>query len=233
MPIVHSLTERVLTAILDAKHVDNLKGLDSGALPMSTSGRRRERGLMFAACAVALATAVGTPYQAAASETRAIQQIERYCTASWRNAGIRRQDWEDCTQQALVELLASLTPTDLSIAIEQPDSEARRELNRAVWRLVKRCRRQVTEVTFVDAYATSQPVSDPHEDWRRIESTAEVCLSARQKQILDLTRDGWRVSDIAVELGSSSERISDEKYKAIAKLRERLADEKEEESARA
>src|SRR5688572_19665945 len=163
---------------------------------MSTSGRRRDRGLMFAACAVALATAVSSPCQAAVSETRAIQQIERYCTASWRNAGIRRQDWEDCTQQALVELLASLTPTGLGIAIEQPESEARRELNRAVWRLVKRCRRQTTEVAFVDAYATSQPASDPQEDWRRIDSTAEKCLSARQRRILDLTRDGWRVSDI-------------------------------------
>ncbi len=189
---------------------------------MSTSGRRRERGLMFAACAVALATAVGSPSQGAVAESRAIQQIERYCTTSWRNAGIRPQDWEDCTQQALVELLTCLSPSDLLVAIEQPESEARRELNRAVWRLVQRCRRQTREATFQDSYAESRPVADQQDEWRAIELAAKDLLSPRQQQILDMTRDGWRVADIAAELDASSERISDEKYKAITKLRERL-----------
>jgi DNA-directed RNA polymerase specialized sigma24 family protein len=190
---------------------------------MSMSGRRRDRGLMFAACAVALATAVATPGQGVAVEARAIQQIERYCTTSWRNAGIRQQDWEDCTQQALVELLTCLSQADLQIAIEQPDSEARRELNRAIWRLVQRCRRQTREVAFADAYAQSRPVTDQESEWHAIEMVARDLLSPRQQKILDLTREGWRVADIAAELNATSERISDEKYKAIAKLRERLS----------
>ena len=34
--------------------------------------------------------------------------------------------------------------------------------------------------------------------------------------------EGWSVKDIAEELQTPAERISDEKYKAVCKLRERL-----------
>jgi RNA polymerase sigma factor (sigma-70 family) len=177
---------------------------------------------MFAACAVALATAVGSPSAGSAAETQAIQKIERYCTTSWRNAGIRRDDWDDCTQQALLELLSSLSPTDLQVAIEQADSEARRELNRAVWRLVKRCRREAKEISYVDTYGVSSH-ADLQDAWQEVEAAAKDHLSPRQLQILDLTRKGWRVAEIATTLGISAERVSDEKYKSIAKLQGRLA----------
>lgn len=47
-------------------------------------------------------------------------------------------------------------------------------------------------------------------------------LSDRQQQIINLSADGWGVPEIAVELGTTTQRISDEKYKAIRKLREKL-----------
>src|SRR5688572_4296710 len=180
---------------------------------MSTSVRRRDRRLVLAACAVAFATAVGSPGPAmAVAEAGTIQQIERYCTTSWRNAGIRRQDWDDCTQQALLELLECMSQADLTTAIEQTDSAARRELNRAVWRLVQRCRRQTREVAYLDAYGASGTNVDSHNDWPEVELAARNCLSERQQRILELTRNGWCVSDIAAELGTTSNRISDEKY---------------------
>jgi RNA polymerase sigma factor (sigma-70 family) len=189
---------------------------------MSQTGHR-DRGLMLAACAVAFATAVGAPSHGAAADTRAIQKIERYCATSWRNAGIRPQDWEDCTQQAFLELLEFLSPADLVIAIEQPESEARRELNRAVWRLVQRSRRLPREIALSESGTESPGAADYQEDWGAIALAADELLSPRQRQILKLTRDGWRVADIASELDAPCERISDEKYKAIAKLRKRLS----------
>jgi hypothetical protein len=188
---------------------------------MSKSGRR-ERGLMIAACAVAFATAVSSPSHVRASDAQVVRKIERYCTTSWRNAGIRPQEWEDCTQQALVELLDRLPTSDLSVAIEQPDSDARRELNRAVWRLVKRNRRQPKGVSFSDAYVQSRPTNGSQTSWDEMELAARDCLSLRQWQILEMTRAGWRVVEIAEELDATPDRISDEKYKAITKLRERL-----------
>ena len=40
---------------------------------------------------------------------------------------------------------------------------------------------------------------------------------------MQLSFDGWSVQEIADELKASPERVSDEKYKAIRKLRGRLA----------
>jgi DNA-binding NarL/FixJ family response regulator len=44
-------------------------------------------------------------------------------------------------------------------------------------------------------------------------------LSKRQQDILQLISEGYNVADIASELAMSPERVSDEKYKAIQKLR--------------
>ncbi len=121
---------------------------------MIASKTARDHGWMVAACAVALATAVPGSSPAACvavgaapassapmteretDESAALRQMQRYCTTSWRNAGVPPQEWEDCTQQALVELLETLPHGEWSLALEQPESEARRELNRAVWRMV-------------------------------------------------------------------------------------------------
>jgi RNA polymerase sigma factor (sigma-70 family) len=48
---------------------------------------------------------------------------------------------------------------------------------------------------------------------------AERVLSERQQRILNLICDGHNVADIATELAMTPERVSDEKYKAIQKLR--------------
>jgi RNA polymerase sigma factor (sigma-70 family) len=48
---------------------------------------------------------------------------------------------------------------------------------------------------------------------------AREVLSPRQQRILQMTLAGWGVNDMAGELGLKAERVSDEKYKAIQKLR--------------
>ena len=58
--------------------------------------------------------------------------------------------------------------------------------------------------------------------WEQIVSASESCLSDRQQRILSLMRDGWRVGEIAEELQIPQARVSDEKYKAIVKLRDVL-----------
>ena len=44
-------------------------------------------------------------------------------------------------------------------------------------------------------------------------------LSRRQQNILRMICDGYNVADIAHELSISPDRVSDEKYKAVQKLR--------------
>jgi hypothetical protein len=186
-----------------------------------------DRRHVWTACAVALATAVGSTAAASVAQTRTIEQIERYCTASWRNAGISRQEWEDCTQQTLLELLDIVSEGGLAAAVDESGSDARRELNRAVWRLVQRCRRTNRLQSFderrtIPAHSDRQKIDDDH-GWEEVLAVAAETLSERQVQILELARQGWRVADIANRLGLAPERVSDDKYKATAKLQERLS----------
>ena len=51
---------------------------------------------------------------------------------------------------------------------------------------------------------------------------ANAVLSPRQRRIVEMSAAGWAVPDIASELNTTPERVSDEKYKAIRKLRTHL-----------
>ena len=55
-----------------------------------------------------------------------------------------------------------------------------------------------------------------------VNRAAQVVLSPRQQRIVELCATGWAVPEIASELGTTPERVSDEKYKAIRKLRSHL-----------
>ena len=176
----------------------------------------------LAACTVAVAAAVGGTSSAASPE--AIDQIQRYCGKSWQNAGINPQDWQDCTQQALLELLERVSNGGLAEAIDNVDSHERRELNRTVWRTIQRWRRK-PQAGALDESATpcNGPLRASHsEAWDEILLVARDCLTVRQQRILQLTRDGWKTSEIACELSLTAARVSDEKYKGICKLRDRL-----------
>jgi len=184
------------------------------------------RNLKLAACAVAVAAAMGGSNSATASELETIDKIERYCTVSWRNAGISRQEWDDCTQQAIVELLDRISREGLSAAVQNIESPERRELNRTVWRTVQRWRRRPRPQSFDETRSGQQHDASRNNDtesaWEQIATAGESCLSQRQQQILSMMRDGWRVSEIADELQIPQARVSDEKYKAIVKLRDVL-----------
>ena len=56
-----------------------------------------------------------------------------------------------------------------------------------------------------------------------VRQAAKELLSPRQQRILQLSFDGWSVADIATDMRLSGERVSDEKYKSIQRLRQYLA----------
>ncbi len=182
---------------------------------------RHDRPLKFAACAVAMAAAVGSSALASPQEARTINQIERYCTVSWRNAGIAQQDWSDCTQQALQELLERVSRNQLATALQNNESRERQELNRTVWRTIKRWQRAPRPSQLEESYVRGT-VDTRHEAWDEVMTVARHHLSERQTHILTLTREGWQTHEIAGELDLTPARVSDEKYKAIRKLREQL-----------
>ena len=102
------------------------------------------------------------------------------------------------------------------------ETEARREFIRAIDAVKKRHQRgrwqsAVSPEMVADSRdEQSRGLSDQRDAVREV---SQRVLSDRQKHILGLIFDGHNVADIASELKMSPERVSDEKYKAIQKLR--------------
>lgn len=188
------------------------------------------RRTSFAACALVVA-ALGATTDAQAAETiteaSALDQISRYCTTSWRNAGIGSSEWPDCTQEAFAELLSRVSRSGLGRAIENPASDERRELNRSIWCTIQRWRRAKRPGTLDGFDLHDDRTPDPEmaladEDLREVIDEARTGLTPRQSRIIGDWLDGHSVGEIAERLDIAPSRVSDEKYKAIRQLRRGL-----------
>lgn len=163
------------------------------------------------------------PVPAAGLSGQEIQDVTRYCQVCWRNARLPIDTWGDCTQQVLARLLQTVPAGQWALML-QAEGEEKREFLRAIDAVKKRTQRtrKPGELTADVADAKQRPTTAVREQWEAVNVAAEQVLSERQKRIVELSANGWAVPDIAAELGTTTERISDEKYKAIRKLRVQL-----------
>jgi RNA polymerase sigma factor (sigma-70 family) len=185
---------------------------------------RRGRHYVAAMVLGTALSALGSPAPVAASEISAgtIGNLSRYCTACWRNAGLPVDRWGDCTQEVLGRLLDRVRPACWSRLLAQ-DSEERREFIRAIDTVKKRtqrdCRR-TTPLTRAVADTRDFEARKLAETRDAIQQAASGLLSTRQQRIVHMSFEGCGVADIARSLSLTPDRVSDEKYKAIRKLRE-------------
>lgn len=171
-----------------------------------------------------MAVVLGTALAAGGAEARsseispqAIDNISRYCTTCWRNARLPQDQWGDCTQEVLCRLLQNL-PAQSWEQVLANETEERREFIRAIDAVKKRYQRgRWQSATMPELLADSR--TDRKDDREAVDQAAGTVLSDRQQRILGLLCDGHNVADIASELAMTPERVSDEKYKAIQKLR--------------
>lgn len=196
------------------------------ANPLS-SPRSSKRPVMVA---MVLGTALTTLNQvpslsAGTSETtqNAITDINRYCTTCWRNARLPSDFWNDCTQEVLCRLLERL-PGDRWARALQTEGEERRELVRAIDAVKKRTQRVRKWSSCLDGLADRRQTEAAQRSEKRdlVQHTAQELLTPRQQRILWLSFEGWSVHEIAEKMSLPAERISDEKYKAVRKLRGHL-----------
>jgi len=188
--------------------------------PSSTKIRRPY--LVAVVLGTALA-AMGTAEGSVAPEisSRAISTISRYCTACWRNARLPPDLWGDCTQEVLCRLLERVPAAGWDYVLTG-DSDERREFLRAIDTVKKRRQRErarSTHLNEVVADARDQHGRAAEETREVVREAAAQVLTARQQRILQLTCEGYSVAETAAELGLTPERVSDEKYKAVQKLR--------------
>jgi RNA polymerase sigma factor (sigma-70 family) len=155
---------------------------------------------------------------------RAVNDLGRYCTACWRNARLPADSWGDCTQEVFHRLLERV-PTDVWAGILKSDGEDRREFVRAIDAVKKRHQRARKLSRNLEGVADrrTQQQDNLAEQREIVRQASESLLSPRQQRILQMSFEGWSVAEMAAELGLPTERISDEKYKAVQRLRQHLA----------
>jgi len=179
--------------------------------------------------AVVLGTALTAGHGTAGASDDTLNDLSRYCTACWRNARLPADCWGDCTQEVLARLLESVPAGawDRTLAAE---GDERREFLRAIDAVKKRVQRARKFANNLDSVADVRTVSEVRlaEERETVHSAAREVLTPRQQQILQWSMEGWSVQEVAEELGIGPERVSDEKYKAIRKLREHLGTQCEE-----
>jgi RNA polymerase sigma factor (sigma-70 family) len=169
-------------------------------------------------------TALATGQSAAASpETtlKAISEMGRYCSTCWRNANLPHEAWTDCTQEVFTKVLERV-PQNSWTQILHGEGDERREFLRAIDAVKKRTQRARKYANSVEHVADRRQ----QEEWRlasereMVRDAAKEVLSPRQQRIVQMSIEGWAVQEMAEELQLPAERVSDEKYKAIRKLRE-------------
>jgi RNA polymerase sigma factor (sigma-70 family) len=181
----------------------------------------RSKAMMAAVVlGTALAAGGGTAKGATARPTaKAVEDISKYCQACWRNARLPADRWQDCTQEVFTRLLERVEPTRWETVLKDDESAERRELVRAIDAVKKRTQRARRFAGLTPDVPDLRGADNSLRDDRAaVAKAAAEVLSPRQRRILDLTADGWPVPEIATELGTTVERVSDEKYKAVKKL---------------
>jgi RNA polymerase sigma factor (sigma-70 family) len=164
---------------------------------------------------------------AAAPPDQTISDVSRYCTACWRNARLPVTSWNDCTQEVFRRLLERV-PGNAWERMLNADGEERREFVRAIDAVKKREQRARKWTGSLDGVADRRgsEASRLADEREQVRQAAAELLTPRQQRILQLSIEGWSVHDMARELKVTAERVSDEKYKAVRKLREHLTGER-------
>jgi RNA polymerase sigma factor (sigma-70 family) len=187
-------------------------------------GRRYLVAMVLGTTLTALGSAPGQATAAPEATVRAVTDLSRYCTTCWRNARLHPDCWTDCTQEVFSRLMERVAPEGWGRVLKA-EGEERREFLRAIDTVKKRTQRRRPWSTCL-----TDVIADPHDAHERrladdrevVRQAADELLSARQRRILHLSFEGWSVQEIAVELKLPAERVSDEKYKAVRKLRQHL-----------
>ena len=168
-------------------------------------------------------SALGSSTAYAVTSEKAVTDISRYCTTCWRNARLHPDFWVDCTQDVFARLMERLNPAAWD-RVMLAEGEERREFLRAIDAVKKRTQRSRKWVSLPEDSLADLRNGHTRDARAAVEHAAADLLSGRQQKILRLSFEGWSVHEIAEEMQIPAERISDEKYKAIRKLREKLSE---------
>jgi len=120
--------------------------------------------------------------------------------------------------------LLERVPPDHWDQVLSAEGEERREFLRAIDAVKKRTQRARKWCRSLDGVPDCREAHNARlrDDREAVHRAAADLLTTRQQRILQLSMEGWSVQEMARELNLPPERVSDEKYKAVRRLRTHL-----------
>ena len=167
--------------------------------------------------------------------TSGLRQLDRYLGRSWVRAGIPSQSQEDCTQAvyttllqnwgrpAFDQLLAEVGAYGVKETLSRETAQGP-EFFRAIDTVKKRAQRQKTFAALDEGLNVSASGSDgASESWRgALHEAIANNLNPREADLIRATLKGETPAEIAQKWGVAPKTVSNEKTRAIQKLREAL-----------
>lgn len=163
-----------------------------------------------------------------------LSQLDRYLGRSWARAGLASQTHDDCTQAVYTSLLQSWGRPAFDRMLAEVGTFGIREtlsretvqgpeFFRAIDTVKKRAQREKTYTSLDSADPVVSARDDDSEDWRGALQEAIVnTLNPREAALIHATLKGESPAEIAQQWGMAPKTISNEKTRAIQKLREAL-----------
>jgi RNA polymerase sigma factor (sigma-70 family) len=174
--------------------------------------------------------------QANAAELSAgLAQLDRYLARAWYRAGLAPQQHDDCTQAVYTTLLQTFGRDRFDQLLSEVGQFGIRDVLsretadgpdffRAIDTVKKRAQRERSfqPLDNVDAASLNKPVG-PSTDWKNTLQEAILnSLSPREAALIQATLQGETPAEIAQQWGIAPKTVSNEKTRALQKLREVL-----------
>lgn len=184
------------------------------------------------------ASAASTNTSADAALVRSgLDQLDRYLGKVWYRAGIAPQQHADCTQAVYLSLLqtlgrdrfdglaAQIGQVGIRSVLSQGTAEGP-DFFRAIDTVKKRAQRERTHqpLDALDVADASTSSASPGTLQSELHEAMTRTLSPRERALIQATLQGSSPSEIASQLGLASKTVSNEKTRALQKLRGALAD---------
>jgi RNA polymerase sigma factor (sigma-70 family) len=163
-----------------------------------------------------------------------LAQMDRYLARAWFRAGIAPQQHDDCTQAVYTTLLQTLGRDRFDQLLAEVGQSGIRDVLsretadgpdffRAIDTVKKRAQRERSFQTL-DVATMNHPANNSRStDWgSTLQEAILSALSPREAALIQATLQGETPAEIAQQWGIASKTVSNEKTRALQKLREAL-----------
>jgi RNA polymerase sigma factor (sigma-70 family) len=162
-----------------------------------------------------------------------LAQMDRYLARAWFRAGIAPQQHDDCTQAVYASLLQGLGRDRFDQLLSEVGQSGIRDVLsretadgpdffRAIDTVKKRAQRERSFQTL-DVASMNRPDNSQSSDWRStLQEAILSALSPREAALIQATLQGETPAEIAQQWGIAPKTVSNEKTRALQKLREAL-----------